>query len=108
MNMAAGGNRILADGLGPAALGRIERDVLAHPSVRYALIYEGVNDLGHRPGGHRVPDGRRRPRHLGPRPDGHAPARRGDRRVWRHDYAHERAGAGVRRAGEGGGAAEGE
>ncbi|KAK4042530.1 SGNH hydrolase-type esterase domain-containing protein [Parachaetomium inaequale] len=46
-NMAAGGNRILADGLGPNALGRIERDVLAHPrSVRYALIYEGVNDLG--------------------------------------------------------------
>lgn len=49
MNMAAGGNRILADGLGPAALGRIERDVLAHPSVRYALIYEGVNDLGTAP-----------------------------------------------------------
>ncbi|KAG7293106.1 hypothetical protein NEMBOFW57_003152 [Staphylotrichum longicolle] len=46
MNMAAGGNRILADGLGPNALGRIERDVLAHPNVRYALIYEGVNDLG--------------------------------------------------------------
>ncbi len=49
MNMAAGGNRILADGLGPAALGRIERDVLAHPNVRYALIYEGVNDLGTAP-----------------------------------------------------------
>jgi lysophospholipase L1-like esterase len=46
-NMAAGGNRILTDGLGPNALGRIERDVLAHPrSVRWALIYEGVNDLG--------------------------------------------------------------
>jgi lysophospholipase L1-like esterase len=45
-NMAAGGNRILADGLGPNALGRIERDVLAHPNVRYALIFEGVNDLG--------------------------------------------------------------
>ncbi|KAL2130106.1 hypothetical protein VTI74DRAFT_6907 [Chaetomium olivicolor] len=46
MNMAAGGNRILADGLGPAAQGRVERDVLAHPNVRYALIYEGVNDIG--------------------------------------------------------------
>lgn len=46
MNMAAGGNRILADGLGPNALGRIERDVLARPNVRYALVYEGVNDLG--------------------------------------------------------------
>lgn len=46
MNMAAGGNRILDDGLGPNALGRVERDVLAHANVRYALIYEGVNDLG--------------------------------------------------------------
>ncbi|KAK4151485.1 SGNH hydrolase-type esterase domain-containing protein [Chaetomidium leptoderma] len=46
MNMAAGGNRILADSLGPNALGRVERDVLAHPGVRYALVYEGVNDLG--------------------------------------------------------------
>jgi lysophospholipase L1-like esterase len=45
-NMAAGGNRILTDGLGPNALGRIERDVLAHPNVRYALIFEGVNDIG--------------------------------------------------------------
>ncbi|KAL1841111.1 hypothetical protein VTJ49DRAFT_7389 [Mycothermus thermophilus] len=49
MNMAAGGNRILADGLGPNALGRIERDVLAHPNVRYAIIFEGVNDLGTAP-----------------------------------------------------------
>ncbi|KAK3310139.1 SGNH hydrolase-type esterase domain-containing protein [Chaetomium strumarium] len=46
LNMAAGGNRILADGLGPNALGRIERDVLAHPNVRYAVVFEGVNDLG--------------------------------------------------------------
>jgi lysophospholipase L1-like esterase len=47
LNMAAGGNRNLADGLGPNALGRIERDVLARgPAVKYALVYEGVNDLG--------------------------------------------------------------
>ncbi|AEO70323.1 uncharacterized protein THITE_73074 [Thermothielavioides terrestris NRRL 8126] len=45
-NMAAGGNRVLADGLGPNALGRVERDVLAHPGARYALVYEGVNDIG--------------------------------------------------------------
>ncbi|KAK4147690.1 SGNH hydrolase-type esterase domain-containing protein [Dichotomopilus funicola] len=45
-NMAAGGNRILADGLGPNALGRVERDVLAHNGVRYAIVYEGVNDIG--------------------------------------------------------------
>ncbi|KAF1917487.1 SGNH hydrolase-type esterase domain-containing protein [Ampelomyces quisqualis] len=45
-NLAAGGNRILADGLGPNAFGRIDRDVLAHPSVSYAMIFEGVNDIG--------------------------------------------------------------
>ncbi|KAJ4421123.1 hypothetical protein N0V85_000346 [Neurospora sp. IMI 360204] len=51
INQAAGGNRILADGLGPNALGRIERDVLARPGngVRYALIFEGVNDIGTAP-----------------------------------------------------------
>ncbi|KAH9866584.1 hypothetical protein J1614_008275 [Plenodomus biglobosus] len=48
-NLAAGGNRILADGLGPNAWSRIERDVLAHPGVRYALIFEGVNDIGTTP-----------------------------------------------------------
>ncbi|KAJ7739969.1 SGNH hydrolase [Mycena maculata] len=45
-NQAAGGNRILADGLGPAALGRIDRDVLAQTGVKYAMIFEGVNDIG--------------------------------------------------------------
>lgn len=45
-NLAAGGNRILADGLGPNAIGRIDRDVLAHPGVKYAMIFEGVNDIG--------------------------------------------------------------
>ncbi|KAJ4294158.1 hypothetical protein N0V90_007848 [Kalmusia sp. IMI 367209] len=45
-NQAAGGNRVLADGLGPNALGRVERDVLSHPGVKYAMIFEGVNDIG--------------------------------------------------------------
>jgi lysophospholipase L1-like esterase len=45
-NLAAGGNRVLADGLGPNAFGRIDRDVLAHPGVQYAMIFEGVNDIG--------------------------------------------------------------
>lgn len=48
-NQAAGGNRILADGLGPNALGRIERDVLSHPGVKFAMIFEGVNDIGTAP-----------------------------------------------------------
>ncbi|KUI57234.1 hypothetical protein VP1G_04523 [Cytospora mali] len=46
INQAAGGNRVLADGLGPNALGRIDRDVLAHPGISYVLILEGVNDIG--------------------------------------------------------------
>lgn len=45
-NQAAGGNRVLADGLGPNALGRIDRDVLAQSGVKYAMIFEGVNDIG--------------------------------------------------------------
>jgi len=45
-NQAAGGNRVLHDGLGPNALSRIDRDVLAHPGTRYVMIFEGVNDIG--------------------------------------------------------------
>ncbi|KFY75707.1 hypothetical protein V499_04333 [Pseudogymnoascus sp. VKM F-103] len=45
-NEAAGGNRVLHDGLGPNALGRIDRDVLSQPNVKYAMIYEGINDIG--------------------------------------------------------------
>ncbi|KAJ8520669.1 hypothetical protein ONZ45_g2534 [Pleurotus djamor] len=45
-NQAAGGNRILADGLGPNALGRFDRDVLSQPGVKFAMIFEGVNDIG--------------------------------------------------------------
>ncbi|KAI0830840.1 extracellular GDSL-like lipase/acylhydrolase [Trametes gibbosa] len=45
-NQAAGGNRILADGLGPNALGRFDRDVLAQPGIGYVVVFEGVNDIG--------------------------------------------------------------
>ncbi|KAH9902088.1 SGNH hydrolase-type esterase domain-containing protein [Xylariomycetidae sp. FL2044] len=46
INQAAGGNRVLNDGLGPNALSRIERDVVAQPGVGYAMVFEGVNDIG--------------------------------------------------------------
>ncbi|KAF3220670.1 hypothetical protein TWF679_008865 [Orbilia oligospora] len=49
INQAAGGNRILNDGLGPNAQGRIERDVLAQPGTKYVMIFEGVNDIGTAP-----------------------------------------------------------
>lgn len=46
INKAAGGNRILNDGLGPNVLSRIDRDVLAQPGLSYVMIFEGVNDIG--------------------------------------------------------------
>ncbi|KAG4065971.1 hypothetical protein HA402_006689 [Bradysia odoriphaga] len=46
INKAAGGNRILYDGLGPNALSRIDRDVLAQPGLCYVMVFEGVNDIG--------------------------------------------------------------
>ena len=46
VNQGAGGNRLLLDGLGPNAWSRIMRDVIGQPGVRYALIFEGVNDIG--------------------------------------------------------------
>jgi lysophospholipase L1-like esterase len=46
LNQAAGGNRVLHDGLGPNALGRLDRDVLAVTGVSWLLVFEGVNDIG--------------------------------------------------------------
>jgi lysophospholipase L1-like esterase len=46
VNRGIGGNRVLADGLGPNALARFDRDVLATPGARYLIVLEGVNDLG--------------------------------------------------------------
>lgn len=46
LNQAAGGNRVLNDGLGPNALARLDRDVLAQSGVRWLLVFEGVNDIG--------------------------------------------------------------
>ena len=45
-NQGAEGNRILADGLGPNVLSRIDRDALAQSGVKYAMIFEGVNGIG--------------------------------------------------------------
>jgi lysophospholipase L1-like esterase len=46
LNQAAGGNRVLNDGLGPNLLARLDRDLLAHSGVRWALVFEGINDIG--------------------------------------------------------------
>jgi lysophospholipase L1-like esterase len=46
LNVGTGGNRLLLDGLGPNALARFDRDVLAQTGVRYLIVLEGINDLG--------------------------------------------------------------
>jgi lysophospholipase L1-like esterase len=45
-NQGIGGNHLLTDGLGPNALARFDRDVLAPAGSRWVIVFEGVNDLG--------------------------------------------------------------
>jgi lysophospholipase L1-like esterase len=45
-NQGIGGNHLLTDGLGPNALARFDRDVLAPAAVQWVIVFEGVNDLG--------------------------------------------------------------
>jgi lysophospholipase L1-like esterase len=49
LNQAAGGNRVLNDGLGPSVLARLDRDVLATSGADRMLLFEGVNDIGTAP-----------------------------------------------------------
>ncbi|MDR7229101.1 lysophospholipase L1-like esterase [Caulobacter sp. BE264] len=46
LNLGIGGNRVLADGLGPSGVSRFDRDVLSQSGVTHFVILEGVNDLG--------------------------------------------------------------
>jgi lysophospholipase L1-like esterase len=46
LNAGIGGNCILKDCLGPAALSRLARDVLDQNGVRWEIVLEGVNDIG--------------------------------------------------------------
>jgi lysophospholipase L1-like esterase len=47
LNEGIGGNRILHDTTGPSALARFDRDVIAQPGVKYVVIMESINDIGH-------------------------------------------------------------
>lgn len=54
VNMGIGGNRILHEGMaskrpqfGINALARFDSDVLAQPGVKYLVVLEGINDIGH-------------------------------------------------------------
>lgn len=46
LNQGIGGNRVLSEGLGPSAVARLDRDVLAQSGVRWLVLFEGINDLG--------------------------------------------------------------
>ncbi|WP_051898420.1 SGNH/GDSL hydrolase family protein [Sciscionella sediminilitoris] len=45
-NQGISGNRMLNDGIGPAALARFDRDVLATPGLGAVVVSHGGNDLG--------------------------------------------------------------
>jgi lysophospholipase L1-like esterase len=48
LNQGIGGNCLLRNCLGPNALARFDRDVLAQTGVRWVILLEGVNDIGTR------------------------------------------------------------
>lgn len=46
LNEGIGGNCVLIHCVGPNALARFDRDVLAAPGVKYVIILESINDIG--------------------------------------------------------------
>ena len=50
-NAGIGGNRLLHDHpedlFGPSALARLDRDVLSTPGLKWVVLMEGINDIGH-------------------------------------------------------------
>ncbi len=46
LNMGIGGNCVLKNCKGPAAIDRFERDVINQQGVRWIVLFEGINDIG--------------------------------------------------------------
>lgn len=46
LNLGIGGNCVLSGGLGPTGVLRYDRDILNQSGVRWAIVFEGVNDIG--------------------------------------------------------------
>jgi lysophospholipase L1-like esterase len=46
LNLGIGGNCVLSGGLGPTGVSRYNRDILNQQGVRWAIVFEGVNDIG--------------------------------------------------------------
>jgi lysophospholipase L1-like esterase len=55
LNEGIAGNRVLSEGIGPSALARFDRDVLAQSGVTHVVLLEGINDLGLAGGGQPMP-----------------------------------------------------
>ena len=47
LDLGIAGNRLLLDGVGPNALARLDRDVLAQPGVTHMIVLLGINDIRH-------------------------------------------------------------
>ncbi|MBH3441189.1 SGNH/GDSL hydrolase family protein [Pseudomonas luteola] len=47
LNLGISGNRILHEQVGPSALSRFDRDVIAQPGVTHLILLEGINDIGY-------------------------------------------------------------
>ncbi|MCC6397862.1 MAG: serine hydrolase [Bacteroidetes bacterium] len=46
LNLGIGGNCVLSGGLGPTGASRFDRDIRGQHTVRWAVVFEGVNDIG--------------------------------------------------------------
>jgi lysophospholipase L1-like esterase len=46
LNVGISGNRVLAEGIGPSALARFDREALVQSGVTHVIILEGINDFG--------------------------------------------------------------
>jgi len=46
LDQGISGNRVLHDTIGPNALSRVDRDVLAASGVKFVTLLEGINDIG--------------------------------------------------------------
>jgi lysophospholipase L1-like esterase len=46
LNAGIGGNRLLSGGVGPGALARFDRDVIAQTGLTHVIVLEGINDIG--------------------------------------------------------------
>jgi lysophospholipase L1-like esterase len=55
LNQGISGNRLLNDFMGPSALTRFDRDVLAQPGAEHVIIMVGINDIGF-PGAFGLPE----------------------------------------------------